>query len=94
MDGPREYYAKWNKSVRKSWEPHDFTNMWDTKLKLKDTHKQQHGGYQREGDWEVVGSGMGLNYGDRRWFDYGWRAHSASYWSYIRNVHMKLTGSY
>ena len=32
-----EYYAKWNKSVRKSQEPYDLTNMWDIKLKLIDT---------------------------------------------------------
>lgn len=31
------YYAQRNKSVRKSQEPYDCTDMWDTKLKLIDT---------------------------------------------------------
>ena len=57
MDGPWEYDAKWNKSVRKSEDPCDFTHMWDIKLKAINeqtrqtkthTHGQQYGGYQRE----------------------------------------------
>ena len=27
MDGPKGYYAKWNKSVRERWTPYDFTYM-------------------------------------------------------------------
>ena len=29
MDGVREYYAKQNKSVRKSQIPYDFTHVWN-----------------------------------------------------------------
>ena len=36
MDGPWEYYAKWNKA-EKAKNYHDFTHMWDIKLKLSDT---------------------------------------------------------
>ena len=28
MDGVREYYAKWNKTVREKQLPYDFTHMW------------------------------------------------------------------
>ena len=28
MDGPREYYANWNKPVRERQIPYDFTYMW------------------------------------------------------------------
>ena len=34
MDGPGEYYAKWNKSVRERQTPHDFTHMWNLMNKL------------------------------------------------------------
>ena len=37
MDGPLEYYAKQNKSGRKSEEPYDVTHTWDMKPKLVDT---------------------------------------------------------
>jgi len=33
MDGPRGYYAKWNKSDREGQIPHDFTNIWNLKTK-------------------------------------------------------------
>ena len=44
-------------SDRKSQQPYDFTHMWDIKLKATDKqtkthrHRQQYGGYQREGGW-------------------------------------------
>ena len=38
MDGSWEYHAKGNKSDRKGQEPHDFTHLWD--LKLKATSEQ------------------------------------------------------
>ena len=38
MAGYWEYHAKWNKSVGKSQEPSDFTNIGDTKMKA--THEQ------------------------------------------------------
>ena len=34
MDGPGEYYAKWNKPVRERQIPHDFTHMWNLMNKL------------------------------------------------------------
>ena len=63
VDGSWEYHVQWNKSDRKSQEPYDFTmilfvgyktesNKW-VKKKNKQTetyrHRQQSGGYQREG---------------------------------------------
>ena len=35
MDGPREHYAKWNKSVRERQIPYDFTHMWNLMNKWK-----------------------------------------------------------
>ena len=29
MDGPREYYAQWNKSDKESQILYDITNMWN-----------------------------------------------------------------
>ena len=34
MDGPRDYYAKWNKSERERQIPYDITYMWDLKYEL------------------------------------------------------------
>ena len=34
MDEPGEHYAKWNKIVRKSQIPYDFTYMWNLKNKI------------------------------------------------------------
>ena len=34
MDGPGEYYAKWNKPVRERQIPYDFTHMWNLVNKL------------------------------------------------------------
>ena len=31
MDGPRGYYAKWNKSDRETQIPYDFAYTWDLK---------------------------------------------------------------
>ena len=33
MDGPGEHYAKWNKPVRESQIPYDFTHMWNLENK-------------------------------------------------------------
>ena len=44
MDGPREYYAKWNKSDRERQTPNDFTYMWNVKSKTDE------GTYQTETD--------------------------------------------
>ena len=38
MDGPGEYYAKWNKPVRGRQVPYDFTHTWN--LMNKTTYKQ------------------------------------------------------
>ena len=34
MDGPGEYYAKWNKPVRERQVPYDFTYMWNLMNKI------------------------------------------------------------
>ena len=34
MDGPRGYYAKWNKSDKERQIPYDFTHMWNLKNKI------------------------------------------------------------
>ena len=39
MDGPREYYVKWNKSDRERLIPYDFTYMWNLKSKINDETK-------------------------------------------------------
>ena len=39
-----------NTDTTKGRQPHDFTHVWDIKLKLIDTDRKQKGGYQREGD--------------------------------------------
>ena len=36
MNGPRGYYAKWNKSGRESQIPYDFTYMWNLKNKTNE----------------------------------------------------------
>ena len=41
MDGSWEYHAKWKKWDRESQEPHDFTHLWDIKLKTKNEQKWQ-----------------------------------------------------
>ena len=35
MDGPRQYYAKWNKPVRERQIPYDFTYMWNLTNKIE-----------------------------------------------------------
>ena len=40
MDGSWDYHTKWNKSERKSWDPCDFTHIWDIKLKATENWKQ------------------------------------------------------
>ena len=41
MDGPRGYYAKWNKSDRERQTPYDFTYMWNLRTQNKQTNKQK-----------------------------------------------------
>ena len=60
--GPWEYYATWNKSVRKSKEPHDFTYIWDIKLKPRGTDRKQYRSYQR-GRGSICGDGRGFDLG-------------------------------
>ena len=36
VDGPRGYYAKWNKSDRERQIPYDFTCMWNLKNKTNE----------------------------------------------------------
>ena len=55
MDEPGEHYAKWNKIVRKSQIPYDFTYMWNLKNKINEQSKnklryrEQTGGCQTGG---------------------------------------------
>lgn len=59
MDGPRGYYAEWNKSDREGWIPYDFIYMWILKhktikqTKQKQTHKhgKQTGSCHGRGKW-------------------------------------------
>ena len=55
--------------------------MWNIKLKLR--HRQQYGGYQREGMGRVVKGKGSQIYADGRRSDFGWCAHSAIYKSCI-----------
>ena len=41
MDGPRRYYAKWNKSDRKIQTPYDFTHMWNLEKNKTNGTKQK-----------------------------------------------------
>ena len=49
MDGPREYYAKWNKPVKETQSPFDLTHMctpmnrinWGTKQNQRHGHMEQ-----------------------------------------------------
>ena len=41
MDGPKGYYAQWNKSVRERQTPHDFIYMWNLKYKISEQTKQK-----------------------------------------------------
>ena len=74
MDGPRGYYAKWNKSDRERQTLYDFIYMWNLKTQNKWTniskHKQsykyreQMGVLQREGvgGKEMLGRLRGTNF--------------------------------
>ena len=41
MDGPRGYYAKWNKSDRERQMPYDFTSMWNLKNKINEQKEKK-----------------------------------------------------
>ena len=41
MDGPRGYYAKWNKSDRERQIPYNFIYVWNLKSKNKETNITQ-----------------------------------------------------
>ena len=43
MNGPRDYYTKWNKSERERQIPHDITYMWNLKYDKNAKQKQIHG---------------------------------------------------
>ena len=49
MDGPRRYYAKWNKSDRERQTPFDLTYMWNLKNKMNKQNK--HGLIDTENKW-------------------------------------------
>ena len=48
MEEAREYYAKWNKSIRERVIPYDFTHMWNLRNK---TNEQR--GREREANQEA-----------------------------------------
>ena len=60
MNGPGQYYAKWNKPVRERQVPYDFTYMWNlinqnkltNRNRLIYTEKRLTNSYQRGGDLE------------------------------------------
>ena len=56
MDGPGEYYAKWNKSVRERKIPYDFTHMWNLMKKL---NWQANRGRLIESRLAALGGGLG-----------------------------------
>ena len=65
MNGPRGYYAQWNKLVKEKQVPYDLTrieNKINEQTKLKQTHRyiKQTDGCQREGGWEAGWKGEGL----------------------------------
>ena len=71
MDGPRGYYAKWNKSDRERQKPYDFTYLWtlkyDTneliyKTETDNRHRKQTYGYQRGRGGEGYTTSLGLTY--------------------------------
>ena len=65
MNGPRGYYAKWNKSDRGRQIPYGFTYTWylkhktsdqTTKQKLTHRFREQTGGCQRRGSGKISGN--------------------------------------
>ena len=61
MNGPRGYYAKWNKSDRERQLQYDFTYMWSkkqnkwTNIRQKQTYRyreQVDGSQREEGGWK------------------------------------------
>ena len=48
MDGPRGYYAKWNKSDRERQILHDFIYMWNLKNKTNEQTEQKQSYSYRE----------------------------------------------
>ena len=48
MDGPRGYYAKWNRSERQRKMPRDFTCRWNLKNKINEQARQKHNHRYRE----------------------------------------------
>ena len=50
-------------------------------------HRQQYGGYQREGGEDIVKGKGGQTYGDRRWFGFGLWVHNAAYRSRIMEMY-------
>ena len=41
MDGPRGYYAKWNKADRERQIPYDFTYTWNLKNKTNNQNRNK-----------------------------------------------------
>ena len=92
MDGPRGYYAKWNKSDRERQILYAFTHMWhikknQTRQKQRHRYKEQSSGYQRgKGEGEgKMGKGDQL-YGDGWKLNFWWPAC----WGYTEGENIML----
>ena len=85
MDGSRDYHTKQNKSVGKTQVLHDFTHIWDIKLKAKINRQDKQTKliiwWLPEGRelGEAVKDKGGQIYGCGRRFDVGWWAYNAIY---------------
>ena len=84
MDLENIMLSEQNKSDKKSQEPYDFTHVryktesGQSRQTKTHSHRQQDGGYQKEGDGRIVKDKGGQIYGDGR-FTFGWWTHIAMY---------------
>ena len=87
MDGPWEYYAKWNKLVRKAKDCMISHEGYKTETHR---HRQQHGGCQRGEGGDVVKGGKCMVTEDDLTLSGGHTMQCTGY----RNVHLKLLWPY
>ena len=63
MDGPREYYTKWNKSDRERQIPYGCTYIWNLKNKIHEQTKlKQIHRYREQTNGCQIGGGWGLRW--------------------------------
>ena len=68
--------TRFHSNVEYQTESNNNNNKKQEKQKLK--HRQQYGGYQSEGGWELV-KGKGTQIHSDKKFDFGWYIHNAIY---------------